>query len=395
MAANMDTLEVLQISGRSSEKLPLPLFWTSFLKIYDVSLRANWAETNFPKVISAPKLETLYITQASLCGPLPEFTLPRHMRQLTISGNQFSGSIPSSWGTGLRLHFGIDLRNNLLNGTIPPNFLSHFSLQMRVVGLGGNFFEGTLGSLPVGASLLFSPSNLDVCQNMQTVSPPKHPVCDFSSLSSCPTSYCNTSWYQLCDTVRPCSERNLTLPSLRNCPLRIVTPPPNCPLPQPEGFVYSLIPISVPSISFPPNLGTVIIKGNFSTSGPVMFSGTGTTLLVDGCVQNLGQVTIEISPDNLPGKSTIIQQKGTNCAVDLSLIQIQVKSTKKSCENVKASSSESTPSLLVAVFTLDKSKCSTKWIIIGSVLGALVLIGVGGILLLKHFKFRVKSDFPH
>lgn len=74
---------------------------------------------------------------------------------------------------------------------------------------------------------------------------------------------------------------------------------------------------------------------------------------------------------------TLVTQNGEDCLQRLSSVSVKVKEKTSSCKVTKVKvSSKSNDKRLTVVFSVDNSKCNTKWIILGAVLGAVVLIAV-------------------
>jgi hypothetical protein len=167
----------------------------------------------------------------------------------------------------------------------------------------------------------------------------------------------------------------------------VITTPCGCPSPSPgpgfecqSGIWQSSGSIEVPSVTLPSGVQVVVI-GNFSV-GNLIFNGLGSTINVTGCANITQGITITVNPDEVsPGtKQQLIQQNGENCA-SLENLEITVLTQDPAnCKQASASQdSESTPSSLTVLFAVDDSKCggknsNTRWIILGSVLGGVLVI---------------------
>jgi hypothetical protein len=120
------------------------------------------------------------------------------------------------------------------------------------------------------------------------------------------------------------------------------------------------------------------VNGSLS-SNTIIFNGLGSSLLIDGCVYLSDGITIDLDQaTQSEGPITIIEQKGgSNCSFSVSDIGINIKEPK-SCKRteVKKDEKQSGPSRLVLLFSINSSRCNVKWIILGSILGGLLLIGI-------------------
>lgn len=193
--------------------------------------------------------------------------------------------------------------------------------------------------------------------------------------------------------------RNITLPTYRANPstdywfdVKFVNAPTlvferlvstNCVAPPPTGFqcaidgtIYATGNVDLPSLTLPPQAGTVSIDGNLTISTPITFVGTDTTLNVSGCVTAPG-IVVQLQPgQTLPkGRYTVLTQNDTCPEINLQVTLTNNKRGAGSCEKVTSKQDTTAPkNQLALLFTLDKSQCNVKWIILGSVLGSVLLI---------------------
>lgn len=125
---------------------------------------------------------------------------------------------------------------------------------------------------------------------------------------------------------------------------------------------------------------SVVIAGNLTVQ-TITFSGTSHNVTVIGCVSTEG-ITLDLTKENpgsLSGKTVTILSQGSNCSSSLSTIPLAIKQPENDCAKVKSTSSttsSSSQTSLSVLFSLDKSGCNTKWIIVGSVVGGVVVLGV-------------------
>lgn len=139
---------------------------------------------------------------------------------------------------------------------------------------------------------------------------------------------------------------------------------------------------------------SVIVNGNL-TAQTVTFSGSVHNVTVTGCV-TIDGITIDLSttdPNTLAGKTVGLISQGSNCTTSLTSIPVSITQSKSSCASVSSStSSTSTQSSLSVLFSVDKSSCNTKWIIIGCVVGAVVLLAVVGIIVFVTVRKNMKTS---
>lgn len=127
------------------------------------------------------------------------------------------------------------------------------------------------------------------------------------------------------------------------------------------------------SLVIPP--GSIVIYGNFTLNGSLIFQSTTSTIVVKGCVSISDHIVLQIDPNTNPNHKSTILVQDSDCPSPLSKLPIKTVFTKKSCKKTKASvHPSSSKSSLVVLFSTDTSACNTKWVILGAVLGAVVII---------------------
>lgn len=89
------------------------------------------------------ELHVLWLPSNELTGPLPNY-LPTSIQSLDLTSNNFTGTLPSSWGDEMPDLFWLGLSHNQLTGSIPSSWQGLVSL--RVLDLGSNQLNGTLPS---------------------------------------------------------------------------------------------------------------------------------------------------------------------------------------------------------------------------------------------------------
>jgi hypothetical protein len=189
--------------------------------------------------------------------------------------------------------------------------------------------------------------------------------------------------------IRPPSDIVFRIPS-----------PRTCASPLPPGFfcidgrIIAPNSIDADSITLPADGGDVLVNGTLTLSGILRFDGLGTTLNVSDCTSIGEEIEINLSKSkSLPsGEVLLVSQSTSGCLKSLATISISTKDDEKSCKKTKVkASSSSTSSTLIVLFRLDSSKCNIKWIILGSVLGAVLLIVIITLVLVFTFNEKAKN----
>jgi hypothetical protein len=383
---------------------PLPAFWMNHQFATDIVLTNSGFVGTVPPFINAPRLRNLQLSSNLLCGPLPEFAKGTMMKAFFVDHNRLSGSIPSSWSSNLTIFFGLTLSNNKFNGTIPSQFITMRGLGLITsLALNENDFVGpmlNMSLLPSIQHLSLELTNIDLCaSNPNLVVSISSCILTHTSISPCACA----SWYPsfcLIDACYAPSGQPVSLApgwvptSNDQCeavPKRLspslVAPPPflppttmSCPEPIPTSFIcvngQLVAPNNVylPTLTFPPNSGTVQVNGNLTVDSTITFDGIGSTLVIDGCINSPDGIIIELDEETNSKPIVLITQ---NDGCPQSLIDINLKIEEpKSCKKTKAKTEGSTASQLIVYFEVDSSSCKTKWIILGSVLGAVAIITI-------------------
>ncbi|KAK8600024.1 hypothetical protein V6N13_060178 [Hibiscus sabdariffa] len=121
----------------------------------------NFSGTIPETVRKLTRLVYLDFSNNSFSGPMPSFSSSRNLTELNLAFNQLTGSINSTNWSVLSNLVSIDIRNNLLSGTIPPTLFDIPSLQK--IFLSQNQFNGSLGDLNGKTTFLLD--TLDLSSN--------------------------------------------------------------------------------------------------------------------------------------------------------------------------------------------------------------------------------------
>nr|XP_048319540.1 receptor like protein 27-like [Ziziphus jujuba var. spinosa] len=107
------------------------------------------------------ELVYLDLSVNNFTGPIPSFSMSRNLSKIQLSQNGFTGAISSSRWQGLLNLVDIDLRNNSLNGSVPPSLFSLPLLQK--IQLSNNQFDGPVLVFPNASSTVLD--TLDLSSN--------------------------------------------------------------------------------------------------------------------------------------------------------------------------------------------------------------------------------------
>jgi hypothetical protein len=314
--------------------------------------------------------------------------------------------------------------DNFLDGTLPAPLLeaSSFSVPGSSLNLNGNYFTGPVPSFENYTSLsnfrvVGENMTLDWCAQdphfmlagMRCFLPDDGPyVCTCQAFWDCEPNLASR-----CSIVPQSYDPNApeaapAMPVPRN-PVRVpdsscLSPPPSAspsivpaacfgaapgPLFTCQNGFWTSPAITAPSITFPPGtFGTILIQGNLNlTDGGIVINGFDTQVLVNGCIF-IGDntVTIELTEEQLKqleddgttSKTLLTAFGACQGSSDLKGTQIIIKKPagSKSCQKVNTDNSASSQASLVVAFNADFKSCNTKWIILGSVLGAIVVLAI-------------------
>lgn len=128
----------------------------------------------------------------------------------------------------------------------------------------------------------------------------------------------------------------------------------------------------------------IVIQGNLTVSNgsQIVFTNPTHIIQVQGCVElaNGSIILIDLSqtkPADLPSGSHVLISQAESCSKSLQSVPIQITKPKNTCKKVSATkTNQQNSNSLTVLFVTDSSPCNTKWIIIGAVLGAVVVIAV-------------------
>ena len=317
---------------------------------------------------------SLYFSGTKLTGPLeiPDLSDVLHYRPTYLDiesalTNFQSLIVNTSTVRALRL---LDLTQNLnLIGTIPNQLFTNSS-SLRTLKASGTQLSGVINDLganvPSFVALDLSGTSIDFCSGNRTLWAP-------DGLLFCDLSY--TSAY-MCGVTYPSTCSLATNPE---------TPPTSqCSSntkPGPEfeclnGIWTATKTINSTTLTIPSGATQIVIQN--LTSASIIFQGTGSTLVVNGCASNLTYITIDLTQQDLRKigsklNQTLLLSNG-NCT-NLNAVKVTGRVIESGCRKVKVSRMVADRTL-TALFTVDKSGCNRWWIILVSVICVLIIIGV-------------------
>ena len=270
----------------------------------------------------------------------------------------------------------LDVSNNdLLTGTLPSDFFLSPS-KVSTLMAGNTALGGMLPNISGKAfkSLDLSGTYIDFCSTS---------VWSLTSAQSCKLDRTNahqcSAYYGTCSTSEPVSTPATTV---------------SCPTETRPSLDYICIGstwtfygnVTTPTLTIPGSGTPTTVIGTVESSSIIL--GKGSTLIIqNGCASNLSQVTIVLEPSDLESidksTQTLISIDANSTCANLSDITIATTLKGTSCKSVTVSRTGSTPSQLVALFSINSSGCNngraskTWWIVVIAVLVpvvALVLI---------------------
>lgn len=105
---------------------------------WDKNSIAGTLPTEFARLTA---LNVLWLPSNKLTGPLPNY-IPSSIQSLDLTTNNFTGTLPSSWGDEMPDLFWLGLSHNQLTGSIPSSWQGLVSLQE--LDLASNQLDGTI-----------------------------------------------------------------------------------------------------------------------------------------------------------------------------------------------------------------------------------------------------------
>lgn len=351
--------------------------------------------TSLPSTESTPLRFTLDLDHTGLTGTLhiPGFSERSTELLLSAINCRFS-YLTFAPDAGASL-MSLSISNNpSLNGTLPASLFESPSILNALLA-SNTSLSGDMPNIASNPSnlttLLLNGTFIDFC------SLPNRAVWVSGELAACilisripsVTAYhCAAKYPSACITgLHPSSPTPTLATPSSDSPVVVGCPPATRPSPLflCNGSTWTYVGNYNQSTLNVPSHSTIVIAGNL-TSSSIILNGIGSNIIVEGCASNLSTITVELTPVELEriGKSKTFSQRllsynssDPSCKVS-SLDGIKVTGRVvggSTCKRVRIASSQSN-GILSAVFTIDNSKCRVWWIVLVSVVCAVILIGV-------------------
>ena len=418
------------IASRSVETAYDTYLKPHFTSVTNISLGENHLEGSIPPELFAlvtwtSSAEfTFSITGNSISGQIPDELVPTTRMsaiRLLMGQNKLSGTIPSVCTNATYVFYHVPFNN--LSGPIPPNWCGGYislvlsnnsyisgeipaallsNRDLGILNVSGTGISGhlrhPLSNFPSTIDLSYT--DIEFCSaptNSSLVNRTAAVRCwlDGTQACECPQSYPGCSLVN-CAAVTPISDPispPISSPSPTVSPM---TPPSSsCPLNTRPSSEFTCVngtwtapSITTPRVIVPSGAGSIVVTGNV-TSDTITFDGLGSTITIEGCAANLTSITVELTESDLErfGRTKSPLQRllvfpsegganGTNCT-DLSHVAVNSITRSSSCKKVKVEKAiVESGQTLGAFFTVDSSGCNRWWIILVSVVAAIVFIGM-------------------
>lgn len=164
--ASMTSLEKFIVSENPNLGSDIPLFWVNHPTISILEMQRCGVQGSLPNLISAPRLQKLFLGHNRLEGPLADFNWTG-LDQISIQSNNFSGGIPASWSQTLKVRSLFDVSDNSLSGDLPSTVvhpLSYDPVHILTLNFSHNQFTGpSIDLRALRGNVYYSFTNLDLC----------------------------------------------------------------------------------------------------------------------------------------------------------------------------------------------------------------------------------------
>ena len=378
------TANLVLAHNRLEGSIPADLFenvtWTSSATLMlDVSHNALTGEIPDKLVSSRLSALQLLLNHNQLTGSIP--TMCPNVSSVFLFRAQFnylSGVVPSLWCGG---SVTVDISGNSnISGELPPNLLTQrLSLNASGTGLSGHL-RGNATNLMSMIDLSYT--NIEFCSTPSN-----------TSFKSRGATSCFMDWSQACYCPQAFPKCSTNCGFVLPTPAPI-SPPSGCPVNTRPSNEFTCVngtwvapSITTPRVVVPSGAGSIIVNGNI-TSEAIVFTGLGSTITIEGCAANLTTITVELTESDLErlGKTKSPIQRlvvlssgsggnGTNCT-DLNNVAVNSITRSSSCKKVKVEKAiVESGQTLGAFFTVDSSGCNRWWIILVSVVAAVIVLG--------------------
>ena len=363
---------------RTTTSLP-----TSFvLDVSNNTLDGSIPNPLIPQSSNSAAVVHLNFSKNGFVGSVPSACPTSTSYQLYVHQNKLTGSLSSNLSCNSTLFLDVSANSNL-TGAIPESLFS--SPLLRLLNASHTNILGNLTSQAPNSVSLIDLSHTDIAfcsaSSISSMALIRPGGCILSATEACKCS----SYFSACQMECPDCSPN-TRPSIDFTCINGIWTAPN---------------IVVPTITVPSGAGTIVIGNTSSTS--IIFNGLGSTVTVEGCATNLTSIVVTLDKDDIEklekeggggggkgGKSKPSFQRllvllgrsssggEVNCT-NLSDIGVSTNMKSSSCKKVvvwKEERSVDGSRTLGAYFRVDSSGCNKWWIIVVSVVVAVVIVGL-------------------
>lgn len=324
---------------------------------------------------------SLVISNNQISGDLPYCPTSEAVLWLDLSANNLNGSIPSYWQNCKIAS--LSIKNNPdLTGTIPPWLLnsttltqfyaSNTSITGAIPPLGTNLEEFDLSHTEVSFCDSISNSSISTYTGQCVVSN--------SEACNCPQVYSCASDVSCAPPTEPIMPSPMPYPGPTSSSCPPIQAQPGVSLICVNGF-WTASTVAAPTFVVPSGAGKVIVQGDMDSSS-IRFSDLVSSVEVNGCASSLDSVNVEISSSKAKGfgggklNQTLITATNTSCT-NLNAVKLSSSVADGGCRKLKSEKSvSSNGQTLTGLFTVNSSSCNNWWIILVSVVSALVLIAL-------------------
>lgn len=417
-ASGRPSLLNVSLSNNSLVELPDPQLLAQ-LKLQYLDLSMNRELTGFLPYSSTPNASLPQLLNLSYCsfyGPLlPYMKLDSWpgvplVYNLLLAGNQLNGTIPREWqlfanDSSVSGALRIDLTDNIgISGALPPLLGATVGTNSISLLASGTSLSGpvppinitTMGAIVAKQTQadLRGMKSLDFCSPIGASPRPAWTQIDlFVTCSMQGTNICECASAYPPTCVQFCYPT--TFPS-ESCPPQTR---PSQDFVCIDGLWTLDSGFFDPTLVIPNGAGTTVIQGNLDANS-VVFQGLGSTLIIDGCANGLGNIVVQLTQSDLDKIKSKPQTQhfvtsNTNdpSCQDLSSVTVVVKTPSKlGCKRINiAKTRDSGRQNLSAVFTLNTSRCNLWWIILIAVIGGILIVAVIIFVLLVAFVPSVRA----
>lgn len=352
-------------SGYPARSSPLQ----ASLVISDTSLTGTLAIPNFgPRLANPPISLTILAERSNLQDLTIHPNASSSIRELIFTNSsQLKGSISSALFAPPSALVSLQAGNTSLSGPMP-----------------------NMGILPpINLTAIdLSSTKIDFCGTPRTAWNAPLSSCNLARTSA---SQCKALYPSNCFIADTGGVPPVTAPSTPStCPASTQPGPSFICV---DGRWITTITVTTPVFTVPAGSTEVVVTN--ITSSSIVIQGVGSTLIINGCASNLTKVTIELTQEEVKKlgskvvQQLIIANTSSSSCVNLGGVGVDLKVSGSGCRKVKVDKIVSATTLSAA-FNISSSACNVWWIVLTSVLCALVLLGIIVGVVIHHYMRKKK-----